>query len=259
MNITEEKMLRIATDRRLKAVDIRILIYIISSDCTKFNQQDLADLLDVTRENLNRSIQKLKALGYLKLIKSNAYLNDFEDYIKIPCIDRATNREIEIRKKLKSNKMIYKPNLNIITEMKLEQIMELCNIDVKASKNKFVLEDDATIDIDDIDEDTSIDYLPYCTVTKRSDVFDLFDLYKLYNEKIYSMYLDNNSIDSPISIDDVLLFLSCTELFRDNFNNHRILDIISNFKRKYLDTMIAYYMNNTDILDKDFFLKYRLC
>lgn len=77
MNITQDEMLRIATDRRLKAVDIRILIYLISSDNTKLNQQDLADLLDVTRENLNRSIQKLKALGYLKLIKSNAHLNNW--------------------------------------------------------------------------------------------------------------------------------------------------------------------------------------
>lgn len=29
MNITQDEMLRIATDRRLKAVDIRILIYLI--------------------------------------------------------------------------------------------------------------------------------------------------------------------------------------------------------------------------------------
>ncbi|XTR39295.1 MarR family transcriptional regulator (plasmid) [Paraclostridium tenue] len=255
MNITQDEMLRIATDRRLKAVDIRILIYLISSDNTKLNQQDLADLLDVTRENLNRSIQKLKALGYLKLIKSNAHLNNFEDYIKIPCINRATNKEVEIRKKLKSNKMIYKIDLNIVTQMKLEQLMELCNIDVKNSKNKFVLEDDATIDLD-TDEDVSIDFMPFCTLTKRSDLFDLFDLYKLYNKKIHSIYLDDNSIDIAISIDDALLFLSCTELFRNDFKNHRILDIISNFRLKYLDLMIAYYMKNTDILNRDFFLKY---
>ena len=70
MNVTKGEMLRIVTDRRLKAVDIRILMYLISTSDTEFNQQDLADLLDVTRENLNRSIQKLKAFGYLKLIKS---------------------------------------------------------------------------------------------------------------------------------------------------------------------------------------------
>lgn len=255
MNITQDEMLRIATDRRLKAVDIRILIYLISSDTKKFNQQDLADILDVTRENLNRSIQKLKSLGYLKLIKSNAHLNGFEDYIKISCIDKATNNKVEIRKKLKSNKMMYITNLNIIKEMKLEQIMELCNIDVKSSKYKFILEDDAKIDFN-IDEDTDIDFTPFCTIIQRSDIFDLFGLYKLYNEKIYSIYLDDNSIDSTVPINDVLLFLSCTELFRNDFKNHRILDIISNFRLKYLDTMIAYYMNNTDILNKDFFSKY---
>ena len=62
MNVTKGEMLRIVTDRRLKAVDIRILMYLISTSDTEFNQQDLADLLDVTRENLNRSIQKLKVM-----------------------------------------------------------------------------------------------------------------------------------------------------------------------------------------------------
>ena len=56
MNVTNGEMMRIVTDRRLKAVDIRILMYLISTSDTEFNQQDLADLLDVTRENLNRSI-----------------------------------------------------------------------------------------------------------------------------------------------------------------------------------------------------------
>ncbi|HFL3726347.1 MULTISPECIES: MarR family transcriptional regulator [Peptostreptococcaceae] len=254
MDITQDKMLRIATDRRLKAVDIRILIYLISSDTSEFNQQELADLLDVTRENLNRSIQKLKSLGYLILTKSNAHLNNFEDYIKIPCIDRATNQEIEIRRKLKSNKMKYKTNLDIVTEMKLEEVMELCNIDVKSSKNKFILEDDADIDLNE-DEEVSLDYIPFCIVRKRTDLFDLFDLYKSYNQKIHSIYIDDELIDSPIPIDDILLFLSCTELFR-GLKNNRILDIISNFRIKYLDLMIAYYMNNTNILDKDFFIRY---
>lgn len=253
MNVTKGEMLRIVTDRRLKAVDIRILMYLISTSDTEFNQQDLADLLDVTRENLNRSIQKLKAFGYLKLIKSNAHLNDYEDYIETICVNIANNEKIEIRKKIKSNKMIYKADLNIVTQMKLEQVMELCNIDVKNSKDKFMLEDDAEIDFDTV---ADTDFTPYCVLHRRSDVFDLFELYKLYNEKIYSMYLDNNSLDSVISIDDVLLFLSCTELFRNDFTNDRMLDIIANFRKKYLDKMIAHYMNNTDILDKDFFLKY---
>ena len=68
--------------------------------------------------------------------------------------------------------MKYKTNLDIVTEMKLEEVMELCNIDVKSSKNKFILEDDADIDLNE-DEEVSLDYIPFCIVRKRTDLLAL--------------------------------------------------------------------------------------
>lgn len=247
---TKEQIYRVVTDRRLKGIDVKVYMYMLSRNGIYFKQEYLADLLDVTKDNLNRSIQKLKALGYITLTKHSGA--PIADYFYILCIDYKTNEEIEVKRKAKSNNVTYSVTNKIKTNFTLEQFMELCNIDIKTSSKKFRLED--SIDCNVKGDGKFI--LDLVTVKKKSDVDDLYILYKFYYKELYSEnlpanYYENNNID----IKDVLLFISNICHFKGILEDDRIVDIINNFKRKYLNKMISYYMQN-NILDEEFFMTY---
>lgn len=247
---TKDQIYRIVTDRRLKAIDVKIYMYMLSRNECQFKQEELADRLDVTRENLNRSIQKLKALGYISITKHDKL--PFDDYFYMTCIDYKTNEDIEIKRKAKSNNVIYSVNSLIKTNFTFEQFMELCNIDIKTSSKKFRLEDDIKYNVK---SDSHL--VPHIvTLRKKSDIEDLYRLYRYYYKKLYDIdlsasYYENNNID----IKDVLLFISNICHFKGVLEDDRIVDIINNFKRKYLNKMISYYMQN-DVLDEEFFIAY---
>ncbi len=256
MEINNKDMLRIVTDRRLKAIDVKVLMYFASTQDTSPNQEALSDKLDVSRENLNRSIQKLKALNYIDVAKSNSHKYNYQDYIHEYYLD-ANGNEVEVRKKVKSNNTSYFVDFNIVKFIKFEDILELCNIDVKNANLKLKLEDKYVLheSSDEISEDVKIT----CSIKELSDFNDFLKLYKLYYKR-YG-YMEHDDIQKMksndyISIADALLFLSSTDNFRNEFSNTRILDIISNFREKYMEQFISYYMQNTDLLDEDFFIQY---
>ncbi len=62
-------------DRRLSARDLKIYMFLMNISTEGFTQEEIADFLDITRVNVNRSISKLCLFNYIDKEQANKYVS----------------------------------------------------------------------------------------------------------------------------------------------------------------------------------------
>ena len=66
-----ELISKVTLDKRLTAKDIRVYGYLLNFRSECLTQEQIADILDMSRSNINKSIEKLTALNYIEKISSS--------------------------------------------------------------------------------------------------------------------------------------------------------------------------------------------
>lgn len=56
---------RAMTDRRLNAKDLKLFLFLLNSSNSEYTQEQIGDILDIARANINRSSVKLEVFGYI--------------------------------------------------------------------------------------------------------------------------------------------------------------------------------------------------
>ena len=270
-NIDINLLKNIATDRRLSAIDVRILLYFISmkneygDEENKgkrfyFNgkQEDIADALNVTRENVNRAITKLVNFGYLYTI--NDVPTDSDTYLKRVYNIDTGQFEFLIRK-IRAGEISYIISDDIKAVFTITEFMNLINTDVKNSKDKLLTEDvykiqgalyrniatDEIKDVLTVSEKQSGEFeeISKVRVLDRVSAPEVMSLLKLFKIK-YERSLDGETLD----ISDIVILVGGIEHF-ENKCSKRVYEAILGFKNRYLDNLIEYYMNR-GVLDDNF-------
>ena len=270
-NIDINLLKNIATDRRLSAVDVRILLYFISmkdewggeeNKGKKFlftgRQEDIADALNVTRENVNRAITKLVNFGYLYIMSDVAVGSEL--YLKT--VYNVDMGEFEVlTRKVRAGDISYIVSDNVKCVFTIAEFMDLINTDVKNSKDKLLTEDvyksqgtlyrnivtneikdELTISEKQSHEFEEISKVKILDRVSASEVKDLLELFKIK----YERSLDAETLD----ISDIVILAGGIEYF-ENKCSKRVYNAILGFKNRYLDNLIDYYMNR-GVLDDNF-------
>lgn len=262
-NIDINLLKNIATDRRLSAVDVRILLYFISmkdewggeeNKGKKFfftgRQEDIADALNVTRENVNRAITKLVNFGYLYIMSDVAVGSEL--YLKT--VYNVDMGEFEVlTRKVRAGDISYIVSDNVKCVFTIAEFMDLINIDVKNSKDKLLTEDvykiqgalyrniatDEIKDVLTVSEKQSGEFeeISKVRVLDRVSAPEVKDLLELFKIK-YERSLDGETLD----ISDIVILVGGIEHF-ENKCSKRVYDAILGFKNRYLDNLIDYYIN----------------
>lgn len=275
-NINTNMIYNITTDRRLSSLDFRILMYFLSIDIKKDNkeeyslctrQESISDILNVTRENLNRSIHKLKFLGYLNIIDA-----DFKgDYYDKKVLNVDTNEFEILNRKVRSQNLIYNVCDYSKSEFTIQEFMELMNIDVKDSKKKLLIEDTYRKDgdiyfnvktgkhkksFDDIKDSEKDDYIliTRAKIINRNYMDDVLGLIKRFESRYNKKISRNESSTLYLSIESIILLVGAIDKLKEEIDI-KIYEPIKNFREKFLDYTIEYYIKR-DILKEDFLTEY---
>ena len=272
-NIDINLLKNIATDRRLSAIDVRILLYFISMKNEHgdeenkgkrfyFNgkQEDVADALNVTRENVNRAITKLVNFGYLYTI--NDVPTDSDTYLKRVYNIDTGQFEFLIRK-VRAGEISYIISDDIKAVFKIRDYMKLINVDVKNSKDKLLTEDVyktqgvlyrniITGEIKDFLTQAEVESKEFEEVSKvkvldRVLVPEVRNLFKIFEIKYGYKALEEGDL---INVSDIVMLVGGIELFKDRCDE-RVYNAILSFKNRYLDNLIDYYMCR-NILNENF-------
>lgn len=67
----ERLMCKVTLDKRLNTKDLKLYIYIMNFNHLYSTQEEIADLLDMSRSNVNKSLEKLTAFNYIKKYNGN--------------------------------------------------------------------------------------------------------------------------------------------------------------------------------------------
>ena len=235
MDIDNKLLLDIATDRRLSSLDVRVWLYFLSknNECD-FRQEQVADELNVTRENLNRSISKLKAFGYITTSADREYYKKY-----IYNMDTG-NREYLVRK-ARIQDVIYSAEINVLMNFSLRNVMELINIDVKSKTDKLLIEDDykneGTIfynskldeykdELTDVEKKDN-DWMSFTKVRilERNYYNQLVNLIKLYEERYQKQILEKFEYDYVISIENIIFIIGLIDTFKKDIDKSIYLPI----------------------------------
>lgn len=272
-NIDINLLKNIATDRRLSAIDVRILLYFISMKNEYgdkenkgkrfyFNgkQEDVADALNVTRENVNRAITKLVNFGYLYTI--NDVPTDSDTYLKRVYNIDTGQFEFLIRK-VRAGEISYIISDDIKAVFTITEFMNLINTDVKNSKDKLLTEDVyktqgvlyrniITGEIKDFLTQAEVESKEFEEVSKvkvldRVLVPEVRNLFKIFEIKYGYKALEEGDL---INVSDIVMLVGGIELFKDRCDE-RVYNAILSFKNRYLDNLIDYYMCR-NILNENF-------
>lgn len=276
-NISSNTIHNIAIDRRLSSLDVRILMYFISLQIDKNNKEEynksvrqeyISDILNVTRENLNRSITKLKNLGYLDIDNRDTRGNYYDKLV----LNIDTNEREVLNRKIRVQDSTYIINDYARTKFSIFELMELMNIDVKDSKKKLLTEDnyrskgkiyqnlktgklkellsDEEKKSDDWIELTKVEVLERNHFSAVDDLITNFE--RKYNKKIYSI----EGLEKYLNIEGLILLVANCDLYKEDIDI-RVYDAIKNFRDKFLDNTIFYYIKR-NILKEDFLIEYNV-
>ena len=68
----EEKMKLIARatlDRRLNTRDLKLYNYVMSFEYLSYTQEEISEMLDISRSNINKSLEKLASFNYIEKVQ----------------------------------------------------------------------------------------------------------------------------------------------------------------------------------------------
>lgn len=280
-DIKAELMARATLDKRLNARDLQAYSYIMHFEHLGKTQEEIADMLNMSRSNLNKSIEKLTAYKYIQKVSTHGAYSvkrylinnvnagitscDADDIIRLvntAVIAKKENGEVCEKYKWLSKKDIKKYETK--QEYLLEDISILEKIlDSDSLEKRKALFKKLNCKLDNMNENTDnlkIE-MELNVLKKESDEIDdaLYDirrfrkLLKKFKEDasenpIFLNVLDAELIEKVLEDENMLLVL-----FLDNLKEDRV----THFCQQHLEDYIQFLCRFTDLsLNEDFFKLY---
>lgn len=148
----EDKMLLLAramTDRRLSARDLKIYMFLMNISAEDYTQEEIADFLNLTRVNINKSISKLCLLNYIDKDRDDTY-SKMRYTILSENIGVVSSLKVLDIDKAKTVDKLTKDDLNalfeeraLLKEKLLDNIIEF-DLDMPENKIDALLKDEAS-------------------------------------------------------------------------------------------------------------------
>lgn len=270
-----ELMARAILDKRLNARDLKVYSYVMYFSYISRTQEEIADMLDISRSNINKSLEKLTAFNYIEKTEIRSTKQMIYEAVK-----RDGNPGIPM---LRADNVMRLGNLTKQKDMRSFNWMsssEFYNLEKELKLIKEDIEVLKKID-DEVDEDkikslvrklriTSYKYIKYILegkVTAQDVIEELKYTKKNINEKLEdTRYIEKElnkfkksypSNSTVLTEEEVLKVLEDENalfiLFLDNFKDKRIV----RFKEKYLEDYIKFLCRFTELAkNRNFFKLY---
>lgn len=267
----EERMQLIAKatlDKRLNARDLKLYNYIICYEYLGFTQEEISELLDLSRSNINKSLEKLAAFNYIekKEVKAEGETRKKMTYIPkglgqtgfINCSSDAIIRALNVSNVMDSK---LKYNYCSVEELKNSRLR------IDEYKNCINIIEENYNSEDEYARDKAYSLVKsFSTSSKKGDAINnlkgrIEDVRKEINDtQVMSRKLNqfSNSLKSNLLNEDAVQAVLSNEcakviLFLDRAVDENFI----NFKEKYLDNYIRFVCAFTDLSkNEDFFKLY---
>lgn len=78
-----ELLVRATLDKRLNAKDLKLYSYVMNFSHLGYTQEEISDMLDMSRSNVNKSFEKLSAFNYVVKVKGNSRRGERVSYVLV--------------------------------------------------------------------------------------------------------------------------------------------------------------------------------
>lgn len=265
----EEKMQLIARatlDRRLNARDLKLYNYVMSFEYLSCTQEEISELLDLSRSNINKSLEKLASFNYIekvqlkKGIKKMAY--------KLKGLNRAgivKPNECEVVRVL---------NVSNITDTKYKfiycspsEVSELEQLIKEYKKNVDVIEEYYDSNEESLKKREALSLVetfdPYTKSNKDVAIQTLKELIKEFEERISDTVTMRRKLNGFLrNFESKILGKDDTKRVLADANARFILfmdknedEYLTNFKEKYLENYIKFVCKFSDLDENSDFFK----
>lgn len=256
---TKIKLIAKATlDKRLNAKDMRVFSYLLNFAYEGLTQEQIADIIDMSRSNINKSIEKLTAFNYIDKVASKNW-KDTTSY-KIERYERAG-----ISRDMASDIIRM---LNVIDKKRgLDRLNYVSLEDVRGYRKTL---SELTEKYESLKK--------YLNEEQSKEKVDL-KLIKRFKDNISEIKADIKYIKEELEdteyIESLDMKLGSTILSKTKLSKDRVIDVITNsnrrvalflaytdeihvdeFREKYLEDYIKFLAKFTDDLNEDFFVLY---
>lgn len=130
-------------DERLSGIDTKLYIFLLNFENKGYRQEDLANILSLTRVSVNKSISKLLAFNYISVQKGRRTVTEYNitplDSAGVPSFDIDSIKSL-YQLEAKTSEHFGKDNFDIDEEwnnFKYTKLTDTSNIDVKIAKSLF--------------------------------------------------------------------------------------------------------------------------
>lgn len=265
----EERMQLIAKatlDKRLNARDLKLYNYIICYEYLGFTQEEISELLDLSRSNINKSLEKLAAFNYIEKKEVEA---EYETRKKMTYIPKGLGQTGFIS--CSSDAIIRALNVSNVMDSKLKynycSVEELKNFKLRIDeyKNCINIIEEHYNDEDEYARKKAYSLVEsFSTSLKKDDALKnlrcrIEDIEKEINDtqvmtrklnqfsnSLKSNVLNEEAVQVVLSNEDAKVILFLDRVADENFMN---------FKEKYLDDYIKFTCAFTDLTENEDFFK----
>lgn len=265
-----ELMARATLDKRLNARDLKVYSYVMHFEYLCNTQEEIADILDISRSNINKSLEKLTVFRYIDKIKpkkqserisynlvlenAGIALVTAEDVIRLVNVSKV-KEEDKFKFISKEKREALEAQLNEIEgEIK---ILKKIIYEVKEDKKQDLIKLLKIVDIENTlsDETGPEDAIEGLQSIKNDINKDLADTRYIENElnsfkRGYpgrmSRVMDKDLVNKVLEDENALL-----ALFLNSSDDKKIID----FKNKYLEDYIKFLCKFTNLVENEDFFK----
>ena len=265
-----ELMAKATLDKRLNARDLKVYSYVMHFEYLCNTQEEIADILDISRSNINKSLEKLTVFRYIDKIKSKKQserisyelvqedagiaLVSAEDIIRLVNISKV-KEEDKFKFVSKEKREVLEGELNDI-EHEIKILKKIIN-EVNEDKKQDLIELLKITDIENILDDeigfeNTIEELQSVIDDINKDLADTryieneLNKFKLSYPTRHLRLLEEDAVKKVIEDKNALLVL-----FLDSSDDKKIID----FKNKYLENYIKFLCKFTNLIDNEDFFK----
>ena len=175
---------QVLLDKRLTGTDIKLYMFLLNFENKRYRQEDLANILSITRVSVNKSISKLLAFNYISVQKARRAVTEY----KITPLNKAGIPKLN----LESIKSLYQ------LETKRSEYFGKDDFNLEEEWNKFNLLDLLNVSfidykkVESILENEEYKFLLFTVACKDSRVVEFKDKYlesfiQFYNEFAFDL------------------------------------------------------------------------
>lgn len=134
---------RVLLDERLSGIDKNLYIFLLNFENKGYRQEDLADILSLTRVSVNKSISKLLAFNYISIQKGRRTVTEYKitqlANAGVPILDIDSIKSL-YQLETKTSEYFGKDDFNIEEEwdnFKYTSLTKISDIDTQCAKSLF--------------------------------------------------------------------------------------------------------------------------